>query len=111
MYYEHHHLSTSRNEGQTSHPTFLHLLLCTSGFFNDLYGLRKILHSLCLPLLMMLVLWEYHMNDLDKMAHLDLHLPTIQGVHVCVHGWFTTSRWGVTCFYQKLRLCSCGTKP
>ena len=51
------------------------------------------------------------MNDLDKMVHLDLHLPTIQGVRMYVHCWFTTSRWGVTCFYQKLRLCSCGTKP
>ena len=32
-------------------------------------------------------------------------------VHVYVHCQFTTSRWGVTHFYQKLRLCSCGTKP
>ena len=24
---------------------------------------------------------------------------------------FTTPRWGVTRFYQCLRLCSCGTKP
>ena len=24
---------------------------------------------------------------------------------------FTTPRWGVTCFYQCLRLCSWGTKP
>ena len=24
---------------------------------------------------------------------------------------FTTPRWGVTRFYQRLRLCSCGTKP
>ena len=51
------------------------------------------------------------MNDLDMMAQLDLHLPTIQGVHVYVHCQFTTSRWGVTCFYQQLRLCFCGTKP
>ena len=51
------------------------------------------------------------MNGLDKTVHLDLHLPTIQHVCVCVHCQFTTSRWGVTCFYQKLRLCSCGTKP
>ena len=51
------------------------------------------------------------MNDLDMMAQLDLHLPTIQGVHVYVHCQFTTSRWGVTCFYQKRRLCCCGTKP
>ena len=51
------------------------------------------------------------MNDLDKMVHLDLHLPTIQGVCLYVHCQFTTSRWGVTHFYQKLTLCSCGTKP
>ena len=24
------------------------------------------------------------MNDLDKMVHLDLHLPTIQGAHMCL---------------------------
>ena len=51
------------------------------------------------------------MNDLDKMAHLDLHVRTIHGVHVYVCCQFTSSRWGETCFYQKLRLCSCGTKP
>ena len=51
------------------------------------------------------------MNDLDKTVHLDLHLPTIQGIHMYVHCHFTASRWGVTHFYQKLRLCSCGTKP
>ena len=52
------------------------------------------------------------MKDLlDKMAHLDLHLPTIEGVHMYVHYRFTTPMWGVTHFYQKLRLCSCGTKP
>ena len=51
------------------------------------------------------------MNDLDKTVHLDLHLPTIQGVCMYVRYQFTTPRWGVTCFYQKLRLCSCGTKP
>ena len=51
------------------------------------------------------------MNDLDKMAHLDLHLPTIQGVHMYAHCQFTTSRWGVTCLYRKLSLCSCGIKP
>ena len=51
------------------------------------------------------------MNDLHKMAHLALHLPTIQGVCVFVHCQFTTSRWGVTHFYQTLRSCSCGAKP
>ena len=51
------------------------------------------------------------MNDLDKMTHLDLHLATIQGVCVYVHCWFTTSRWRVTNSFQKLILCSCGTKP
>ena len=30
---------------------------------------------------------------------------------VYVRCWFTTPRWGVTHFYQCLRLCSCGTKP
>ena len=28
-----------------------------------------------------------------------------------VHCQFTTPRWGVTHIYQRLRLCSCGTKP
>ena len=51
------------------------------------------------------------MNDLDKGAHLDLHLPNIQSGCMYVHCQFTTPRWGVTRFYQKLRLCSCGTKP
>ena len=30
---------------------------------------------------------------------------------VYIHCQFTTPRWGVTCFYQWFRLCSCGTKP
>ena len=51
------------------------------------------------------------MNNLDKAVHLDLHLPTIHKGHVYVCCQFTTPRWGVTHFYQKLRLCSCGTKP
>ena len=51
------------------------------------------------------------MNNLDKLVHLDLHLPAIQGVNMYVCCQFTTTRWGVTSFYQKLRLCSCGTKP
>ena len=51
------------------------------------------------------------MNDLYMMVPLDLHLPTIQGVCMYVHCQFTTSRLGVTCNYQKIRLCSCGTKP
>ena len=52
------------------------------------------------------------MNDVDKMVYLDLHLPsTIQGLHVYVHCQFTSSRWGVTSFFKKLRLCSYGTKP
>ena len=32
-------------------------------------------------------------------------------LHVYVCCQFTTARWGVRHFYQKLRLCSCGTKP
>ena len=51
------------------------------------------------------------MNDLDKVAQLDLHQPTIQGLHVYVHCRFTTPRWGVTHLYQILRLCPCDTKP
>ena len=50
------------------------------------------------------------MNDLDKTAHLDLHIPTIQGGRRYVRCQFTSPRWGVTHFYQRLRLCSCGTK-
>ena len=34
--------------------------------------------------------------------HLDLHLTTLKGVCMYVGCQFTTSRWGVTCFYQKL---------
>ena len=33
------------------------------------------------------------------------------GGRVYVRCQFTTPRWGVTRFYQCLRLCSCGTKP
>ena len=42
------------------------------------------------------------MNNLDKAAHLDLHLPTIQSGHMYVRFWSTTPRWGVTCFIKNL---------
>ena len=41
------------------------------------------------------------MNDLDKMAHLDLHVPTIQGVYVYVCCQFTSSRWQRNMFLSK----------
>ena len=101
--------STSPYEGHTHHPSSSQLLHPTSGLLWHISGLPKILHWLCLTLLTMLALWEHHTNNLDKVAHLDLHLPTIQGIHMYICCWFTTSRWGVTHFYQKLKLCSCGT--
>ena len=36
------------------------------------------------------------------MAHIDLHLATIQGAYVYVCCQFSSSRWGVTQFHQKL---------
>ena len=94
--------TTSTYEGHTGYLSFSQQLHHTSGFLQNITGLPKALHWLCQTLLTVLALWEHHTNDLDKTAHLDLHIPTIHGVHMSVHPWFTTSRWGLTHFYQKL---------
>ena len=47
------------------------------------------------------------MNDLDKMAHLDLHLPTIQVYPLLVY----YLKMGSDMFLPKLMPCSFGMKP
>ena len=102
---------TSPYEGHTSCPSFLRLLHPTFGLLRHISGLPKLLHWLCLTLLMMLALWGAPYEQPRQMAHLDLHLPTIQGGRRYFCCQFTTPRWGMTCFYKILKLCSCGTKP
>ena len=93
--------TTSPYEGHTSRTFFARLLDSTSGLLRHTSGLPKILPRLCLTLLTMLGLWG-----------VPYERPTCDlGGRVYVHCRFTTSRWGVTLFYQCLRLCSCGTKP
>ena len=67
-----------------------------------LSGLPKILLWLCLTPLVTFALWGALYDDLEETTHLDLCIPTIKGVCTYVHCQFTTSRWRVTCFYQKL---------
>ena len=65
-------------EGHISRPSFSRLLHPTSRLLRYTSRLPKILHQLCLTLLMMLALWGHHMYDLDTATCLELHLPTIQ---------------------------------
>ena len=98
-------------EGHTSHPSFSRLLHHTSGLLCHTSRLPKILHWLCLTLLMMLGLWGAPYEQ-PRQGDMPRSTPTYYPgglVYVCC--WFTTPRWGVTHFYQRLRLCSCGTKP
>ena len=82
-----------------------------SGSLRDISGLPKILHWLCLALLMTLGLWRAPYEQ-PRQGDAPRSTPTYYpGGHMYVRCWFTTPRWGVTCFYQSLRLCSCGTKP
>ena len=71
-------------------------------------GLPKILPRLPLTLLTMLGLTY----ERPRYGDAPRSTPTYYlGGRVCVRCRFTTPRWGVTCFYQRLRLCSCGIKP
>ena len=50
------------------------------------------------------------MNNLNKMAHLNLHLPTY--VHVSIVSLLPQMASDISSsLLTKLRLCSCGTKP
>ena len=49
--------TTSPYKGHTSHASFSQLLHLTTGLLRDISGLPKILHWLCLTLLMTLALW------------------------------------------------------
>ena len=103
--------TTSPYEGHMSHPSFSRLLHPTSGLLCHTSGLHKILHRLCLTLLMTLGLWGAPYEQ-SRQGDAPRTTPTYylgECVYVCCQ--FTTPRWGVTRFYRKLRLCSCGTKP
>ena len=102
---------TSSYKGHTSHPSFSRFLHLTSRLLHHISGLPKILYWLCLTLLMMLALWGAPYEQ-PRQGGTPRSTPTYYpGGCVYVRCWFTTPRWGVTHFYQRLRLCSCGTKP
>ena len=98
-------------EGHTSCTFFVRLLDPTSGLLRYTSGLPKILPWLHLTFLMMLGLWGIP-SEQPRQVDAPRATPTYYlGGCVYVHCQFTTPRWGVTHFYQCLRLCSCGTKP
>ena len=103
--------TTSPYKGHTSRTFFSHLLHPTSRVTPSYIWVPKILHQLCLTLLMTLGLWGAPYKR-PRLGDAPRSTPTYypRG-HVYVCCWFTTPRWGVTHFYQRLRLCSCGTKP
>ena len=102
------HVETaSAYEGHTSRTFFSRLLHPTSRLLCYTSGL----HQLCLTLLMTLGLWGKPYEK-PRQGDAPRTTPTYYpGGRVYVHCQFTTPRWGVTHFYQRLRLCSCGTKP
>ena len=103
--------TTSPYEGHTSCTFFPRLLETSSGLLRHTSGLPKILLRLCLTLLMMLGLWGVP-SEQPRQVDAPRSTPTYYlGRRVYIRCWFTTPRWGVTRFYQCLRLCSCGTKP
>ena len=98
-------------EGHTSRTFFAQLLDPTSGLLHHTSGLPRIQQRLRLTLLTTLGLWGVRY---ERPRHGDAPRSTTTyylGRCVYVRCWFTTPRWGVTCFYRCLRLCSCGTKP
>ena len=98
-------------EGHTSRTFITRLLDPTSGSLRHTSGLPKILSRLCLTLLTMLGLWGVP-YERPRIVDAPRTTPTCYpGGRVYVRCWLTTPRWGVTRFYQCLRLCSCGTKP
>ena len=103
--------TTSPYERHTSRTFFARLLDPTSGLLHHTSGLPKILSQLRLTLLTMLGLWGVP-YERPRIVDAPRTTPTCYpGGCVYVRCWFTTPRWGVTHFYQCLRLCSCGTKP
>ena len=103
--------TTSPYEGHTSCTFFVWLLDSTSGLLRHTSGLPKILPRLRLTLLTMLGLWGVP-YERPRLVDAPRTTPTYYlGGCVYVRCRFTTPRWGVTRFYQCLRLCSCGTKP
>ena len=103
--------TASPYEGHTSHTFFARLFDPTSGLLRHTSGLPKILPRLRLTLLTMLGLWGVP-YERPRQSDAPRTTPTYYlGGRVYVRCRFTTPRWGVTRFYQCLRLCSCGTKP
>ena len=97
-------------EGHTSRTFFARLIDPIFGLLHHTSGLPKILPWLCLTLLTMLGLWGVP-YERPRQSDAPRTTPTYYlGGRVYVRCWFTTPRWGVTHFYQCLRLCSCGTK-
>ena len=100
--------TTSPYEGHTIRPSFLRLLHRNSGLLHHTSRLPKILRWLCLTLPSTLGLWGAPYEQ-PRQGDMPRSTPAYYpGGHMYVHCWFTT---GVTHFYQRLRLCSCGTKP
>ena len=92
-------------------PSLHDSLILPPGYIVIHLGCPIILPRLRLTLLKMLGLWGVPYEQ-PKQAHKPRTTPTYYlGGRVYVRCWFTTPRWGVTRFYQCLRLCSCGTKP
>ena len=103
--------TTSPYEGHTSRTFYTRLRDTTSGLLRHTSGLPQILPRLRLTLLMMLGLWRVP-YERPRYGDAPRSTPTYYlGGRVYVRCRFTTPRWGVTRFYQCLRLCSCGTKP
>ena len=103
--------TASPYEGHTSRTFFARLLDSTSRLLRRTPGLPKILPRLCLTLLTMLGLWGVP-YERPRLVDAPRTTPTCYlGGRVYIRCRFTTPRWGVTHFYQCLRLCSCGTKP
>ena len=103
--------AASPYEGHTSRTFYARLRDTTSGLLRDTSGLPKILPRLRLTLLTMLGLWGVPYEQ-SRLVDVPRTTPTCYlGGRVYVRCRFTTPRWGVTRFYQRLRLCSCGTKP
>ena len=92
-------------------PSLRDSLIILPGYSIIHPGYPKILPRLRLPLLTMLGLWGVP-YERPRQSDAPRTTPTYYlGGCVYIHYRFTTPRWGVTRFYQCLRLCSCGTKP
>ena len=84
--------TSSPYKGHTSRSSFSRLLHPTSGLLHHTSGLPKILHRLCLTLLMMLALWGAPYKQ-PRQGDTPRTTPTYYpGGHVYVHCQFTTPR-------------------